>query len=62
MEGNCFENSLIKLVDFGYVTQYLDEQGMHNKKKKIKEFKGNIIFSSIHQMKFKSTSRRDDLI
>ena len=41
---------------------YLDEEGNHLKKKVFSQFRGNLLFSSINQMEFKTTSRRDDLI
>ena len=51
-EGNCFENARIKLVDFGCTTKYVDENGQLMKKRKVRNFKGNLLFCSINQMKF----------
>ena len=52
----------INLVDFGFITKYVEGvPKKHIPKQEVQTFKGNIIFSSLSQMKFLSTSRRDDL-
>ena len=52
----------INLIDFGYMTSFIDsETKCHIQKSKKDTFKGNIIFSSLSQLKFATTSRRDDL-
>ena len=52
------------LIDFGFAAKYMDKDGNHIEqgKKEDSRFQGNITFASKHQMDFKITSRRDDLI
>ena len=53
----------INIIDFGFATPYLEEDGtIHVKKSKLDYFNGNMIFSNVNQLKFHTTSRRDDLI
>lgn len=53
----------IKLIDFGFATKYISKTSkQHIKSSLVDEFKGNVMFSSLDQMSFQSTSRRDDLI
>jgi serine/threonine protein kinase len=59
---NAFSNVSLNLIDFGFATKYLDSKGSHLPDKHIELFQGNLIFSSVSQLKFRSTSRRDDLI
>ena len=62
-EENFFEKHKINIIDFGYATPYLNsETNEHFEKKRLDTFRGNMEFSSLNQMKFYSTSRRDDLI
>ena len=62
-EENFFEKHKINIIDFGYATPYLNsETNEHLEKKRLDTFRGNMEFSSLNQMKFYSTSRRDDLI
>ena len=50
------------LVDLGFTTRFLDSDQLHvQKPETVKMFRGNILFASVHQMCFLSTSRRDDL-
>ena len=49
------------LIDLGYTTSFLDKQKEFIPAKVLQRFRGNILFSSKNQMKFKSTSPRDDL-
>jgi len=56
------EYSKIKLVDFGLVTRYLDEQGKHIENGVSDKFKGSMLFASKYVFNFTMTSRRDDLI
>ena len=53
---------LIKLIDFGLATSFIDAQGMHIKREQTSDFKGNLAMSSIHAMNFETMSRRDDLL
>lgn len=60
---NIFDSNNINIIDFGYATSYLEEDGKtHIQKEKVDFFRGNMIFASSHQLKFNRTSRRDDLI
>ena len=60
---NCFESCYINLVDFGFATRYTDpETGQHINKEEVEVFRGNMIFASLNQLDFKTTSRRDDLL
>ena len=52
----------VKLIDFGLVTKYLDDKGKHIMKQSTEFFEGNFIFASVNALKFKKTSRRDDLL
>ena len=64
-DGDIFEKNNINLVDFGFASRYTAEQDgaeEHIEKDKIDYFKGNMMFSSLSQLKFYKTSRRDDLI
>jgi serine/threonine protein kinase len=56
-------NQHIVLIDFGFATKFLDENGSHVSDIELKDtFRGNILFCSLDQMEFKVTSRKDDLI
>lgn len=60
---NCFDNVSINIVDFGFVTRFMDETNQnHLAVQNVKIFRGNIMFASPNQLNFRSTSRRDDLI
>lgn len=52
------------LIDFGFADKYLEANNEHIKssEEQKESFKGNILFSSLDQMNFKVTSRRDDMI
>jgi len=51
----------VTLIDFGFAKQYIN-MGKHIEQSRMTSFQGNLIFSSINQMNFISTSRRDDII
>ena len=55
------DDSLV-LIDFGLVTKYQDDGGNHLEMKKMKEFKGNLLFASQSILEFNRPSRKDDLI
>ena len=60
-EKNVFPIGMkIHLIDFGFADSYI-KNGAHIKCKDTNNFKGNVLFSSTNQMRFKKTSRRDDL-
>ena len=53
----------IILIDFGFSKKYFTHDGYHIDDIELKEsFQGNIMFSSLNQMEFKNTSRKDDMI
>ena len=52
----------LRLIDFGLVTNYLDENGNHIPDGKEDKFKGSMLFASKYAFNFVCTSRRDDLI
>ena len=53
----------MSLTDFGFASSYLKPHGEHiSEKQTVKYFRGNLMFSSVNQMEFMTTSRRDDLI
>lgn len=63
MEENIFDNNNINIIDFGFVCPFLDQETQtHLEKTQLDIFRGNMVFSSLNQLKFHSTSRRDDLI
>lgn len=62
IEKSVFSQCSIHLVDFGFATKYKDKNGNHIELGDLQKFEGNICFSSVAQMEFKTTSRKDDLI
>jgi serine/threonine protein kinase len=56
------ESCSLHLIDFGFSKPYLNRDGTHQELKQVETFTGNLIFSSLNQLDFKSTSRRDDMI
>ena len=58
---SSLKDCTIHLIDFGYCTKFLSK-GNHISQEVLEIFRGNMMFCSIHQMNFKTTSRRDDLI
>ena len=57
---NVFKNTSLHLIDYGFAESFLIE-GQHIARAETNTFRGNTVFSSINQMNFKVTSRRDDL-
>ena len=52
----------IILIDFGIAAKFKDESKSENSKiLEALNFKGNLLFSSVDQMEFRVTSRKDDL-
>ena len=48
-DTNLFDSNNINLIDFGYATSYLEEDGKtHILKEKVDFFRGNMIFASCH--------------
>ena len=63
-EEDLFRENNVNIIDFGFACPYkmLDGSEEHLPKMRMDLFQGNILFSSINQLSFHSTSRRDDLI
>ena len=62
-DDDIFDMINVNLIDFGYITKYQDSTTKeHISKSKVDMFRGNIVFSSVHQLKFDATGRRDDMI
>lgn len=62
-DDDIFINNNVNIIDFGFATRYLEEDNeSHVKKTTLDSFRGNLVFSSMNQLKFHTTSRRDDLI
>ncbi len=61
-EEDLSEYSKLKLIDFGLVTRYLDDEGRHIEQGISDKFKGSMLFASKYVFNFTMTSRRDDLI
>ena len=60
---DIFATNNINMIDLGFATPYLKEDGTtHVEKTKLDYFRGNLIFSSYEQLRFHTTSRRDDMI
>lgn len=53
----------VVLIDFGLVDKFKDSEGRHcPEDEQTDEFKGNLFFSTVNQLEFKKSSRKDDLI
>jgi len=52
----------LRLIDFGLVTRYTDDNGIHIAVLIEDKFKGSMLFASKNAFNFVSTSRRDDFI
>ncbi len=50
------------LIDFGYTSKFMAIKNVHFEVAETKTFRGNLLYSSLDQMQFKTTSRKDDLI
>lgn len=62
-DENIFESHSVNIIDFGFATRFLDKKTKaHLDKDEIDVFRGNMVFASLNQLKFYTTSRRDDLI
>jgi len=61
--GDIFKGNQVNMIDFGFATRYVDKKTKeHMNKQEVNTFRGNMVFASLNQLKFHSTSRRDDLI
>ena len=54
----------VYLIDFGFSDKFMsDITGEHiEENEEVKTFRGNLVYSSLRQMKFLKTSRKDDLV
>ena len=62
--GSLNADPQVFLIDFGFTDKYMEKDGKThiNAKKTTDVFQGNMVFSSVRQMEFRKTSRKDDLI
>ena len=58
---SLLEGFSLHLVDFGFATKYISK-GVHIECSDVPTFRGNMMFSSLNQLNFKTPSRRDDMI
>jgi serine/threonine protein kinase len=58
---SAFKGCSIHLVDYGYTSSYM-KRNQHIEERELKSFKGNMMFSSLNLLNFRTPSRRDDLI
>ncbi len=49
------------LIDFGYVSKYMNEYNEHIPQEVVAKFQGNLMFASLDQLNFIRPSRRSDL-
>ena len=54
--------NLLKIIDFGLISSFTDENGNHLSQQFENRFSGNQYFASSDQMKMLTTSRKDDLV
>ena len=60
---DIFENFEVNLIDMSFSTLYIDKKSLqHVGKKTIDAYRGSVFFSSLNQLKFQTTSRRDDML
>ena len=52
----------VTMIDFGFAKKFIDIDNKHISKGYVENFQGNILFASADQMRFHSTSRKDDLL
>ena len=50
----------VTLIDYGYVSKYVDSENKHLDKSNISIFTGNLMFASIDQLNYLRPSRRSD--
>lgn len=60
---DIFDVLNVTMIDLGFVSSYINqENGQHIRKRKMDVFTGSMMFSSVNQLNFYTTSRRDDLL
>ena len=58
-----FDKCNVNIIDFGFATSFVDSTtGEHIKKEEVDAYRGNFYFSSTNHLKYRTTSRRDDMI
>ena len=63
-QGKLDADPQIFLIDFGFADKFMEKDGKThiNPNANVEMFQGNMLFSSVRQMEFRKTSRKDDLI
>ena len=62
-ENVMINGNKVTLIDFGLCTKFVDSKGNHiSESEEISKFQGNLTFSTVRQLEFKKTSRKDDLV
>ena len=61
MGENEQANNII-LIDYGYVSKYVNSEGKHNKNEPVETFRGNLMFASLNQLNYESPCRKNDLL
>ena len=62
LEGeSIFQKASIHLIDYGLTAKFM-KNGKLLKQYEIDHFRGNMMFASVNQLKFLTTSRVDDLM
>ena len=52
----------VLIIDYGFTTEYLDQNANHIPKDELEYFRGNLMFASLSALNFDRPSRKDDLI
>ena len=62
-ENIMIGENTVTLIDFGLCNKYVDSNGNHiSDNEELPEFHGNLCFSTVRQLEFKKTSRKDDFM
>jgi len=51
----------VRLIDFGFAQKFIDHEGHHIEQDDVDVFRSNMIFATVDQFEFKTSSRKDDL-
>lgn len=68
--SDLFDNAELSLIDFGFCSKYIEtlkrkdgsKKFVHVDQKDTDDFKSNMFFASLDTLKFKTQSRRDDMV
>ena len=62
--GDLGADPQVFLIDFGFTDKFFRKDGKTHidENKSVDVFQGNMVFSSVRQMEFRATSRKDDII